>query len=178
MARPAFKRWWTRIVPAAVERSTYVVAASASLGLLFWQWRPAPEVLWRADAGWLYWLLSAVSLAGYGLVFVASCMVSHFDLFGLRQTWIRFCDRPYRPVGFRLVGLYKIVRHPLMLGFLIAFWATPVMTVGHLFFAVMVTLYIAMGVWFEERDLVAEHGENYLKYRREVRGIVPLPKSA
>lgn len=176
MARPAFKRWWTRIIPAPIERSTYVLAASAALGLVFWQWRPAPQVLWQAPAGWPAWGLSAVSLAGYAIVFLSSCMVSHFDLFGLRQAWMRFGDRAYRPVGFRLVGLYKLVRHPLMLGFLIAFWVTPVMTIGHLFFAVMTTLYIAMGVWFEERDLVAEHGESYLSYRRAVRGIVPLPR--
>lgn len=176
MARPAFKKWWTRIIPKSIERSTYVLAASLSLALVFWQWRPAPQVLWAAPAGWATWVLSGISLFGYALVFLSSWMVSHFDLFGLRQTWFGFIDRPYRPVGFRLVGLYKLVRHPLMLGFLIAFWVTPVLTVGHLFFAVMVTGYIAMGVWFEERDLVAEHGESYLKYRRSVRGILPLPK--
>lgn len=177
MARPAFKRWFTRIVPRSIERSTFVLAASASLGLLFWQWRPAPQVLWAAETPWLRTALAALSLSGYGIVLLSSFMVSHFDLFGLRQAWLRFRDRPYRPVGFRLVGLYKLVRHPLMLGFLIAFWATPDLTVGHLFFSVMVSLYIAMGLWFEERDLVAEHGENYLKYRRSVRAIVPLPRA-
>lgn len=176
MARPAFKAWITHHIPRSVERSTFVLAASAALGLVFWQWRPAPQVLWSAEAPWLRYTLSAISLCGWATVFLASFMVSHFDLFGLRQTWLRFRDRAYRPVGFRLVGLYKLVRHPLMLGFIIAIWATPDLTVGHLFFAVMVSLYIAMGIWFEERDLVREHGEDYLKYRRGVRAIVPLPK--
>lgn len=176
MARPAFKAWLVRYIPKPVERSTFVLAASAALALLFWQWRPAPRVIWSAEATWLRAALSAISLAGWGTVLLASFMVSHFDLFGLRQTWLRFRDRAYRPVGFRLVGLYKIVRHPLMMGFLIAFWSTPDLTVGHLFFALMVSLYIMMGVWFEERDLVREHGENYLRYRRAVRAVVPLPK--
>ncbi|MCC6677573.1 MAG: isoprenylcysteine carboxylmethyltransferase family protein [Phycisphaerales bacterium] len=177
MARPAFKRWFTRFVPRSIERSTFVLAASAALGLIFWQWRPAPQVIWSTDVPALRIALNAVSISGWAIVFLASFMVSHFDLFGLRQTWLRFRDQPYRPVGFRLVGLYKLVRHPLMLGFIIAIWATPSLTIGHLFFAVMVSLYIAMGVWFEERDLVAEHGENYLKYRRSVRALIPLPKN-
>ena len=176
MARPAFKAWFTRIIPHSIERSTYVLAADASLALVFWLWQPAPQIIWQASSPALVWTLSGLSIAGWAIVLLASFMVSHFDLFGLRQTWIRFKNQPYAPVGFRLVGLYKIIRHPLMLGFLIAFWATPEMTVGHLFFAVMTTLYIAMGVWFEERDLVAEHGENYLQYRANVRGILPLPR--
>lgn len=177
MARPAFKRWLTRFVPRSIERSTFVLAASAALGLVFWQWRAAPQVIWSTQAPWLRMLLGGVSLSGWAIVFLSSFMVSHVDLFGLRQTWLRFRDRPYRPVGFRLIGLYKLVRHPLMLGFLIAIWATPDLTIGHLFFAVMVSLYIAVGIWFEERDLVAEHGESYLKYRRSVRAVVPLPRA-
>lgn len=178
MARPAFKRWWTQIVPKAVERSTYVIAASACLGLMYWQWRPLPQVVWAVTSPALKIALTALSLAGWGIVLLSSFMVSHWDLFGLRQVWLRFRERAYRPVGFRLVGLYKLVRHPLMVGFLIAFWATPVMSVGHLFFAIMVTGYIFFGTWVEERDLIAEHGEDYLKYRRSVRGFVPLPKGA
>lgn len=173
MARPAFKKCWTKIVPESIERSTYVIAASASLGLVFWLWRPMPEIVWRVEGQVGGWLLSGLSLAGWGLVFAASFMVNHFDLFGLRQVWARLLGRAYRPVGFRLVGMYKWIRHPLMLGFLIAFWATPVMTVGHLFFAMMTTGYIAFGVWMEERDLVSEHGERYLEYRRRVPAIVP-----
>lgn len=178
MARPAFKRWITRVIPAAVERSTFVLLASGALLLAFWQWRPLPQTVWSVEHPALVWGLSGVSLLGWGIVLLSSFMVSHFDLFGLRQVWLRFTGREYAPVGFRLVGLYKLVRHPLMLGFLIAFWATPHMTVGHLFFAVMTTLYIFMGTWFEERDLIAEHGEDYLAYKRSVRGLVPLPKGA
>ncbi|MBX3377473.1 MAG: isoprenylcysteine carboxylmethyltransferase family protein [Phycisphaeraceae bacterium] len=178
MARPAFKRWITRYIPASIERSTFVIAASASLGLAFWQWRPLPQVIWDVGEGASFYLLTALSITGWAIVFLSSFMVSHFDLFGLRQTWFRLIDRPYIAVGFRLVGLYKVVRHPLMLGFLIAFWATPVMTVGHLAFALLVTGYIFMGTWFEERDLIAEHGENYLDYRRRVRGLIPIPKHA
>jgi protein-S-isoprenylcysteine O-methyltransferase Ste14 len=175
MARPAFKRWWTRIVPASMERSVFVAATVVCLGLLFWQWRPLPQVIWRVE-GVGGALLTALCLSGWGIALLSSCLVSHFDLFGLRQVWMRLRDVPYRPVGFRLRGLYRLVRHPLMLGFLIAFWATPVMTLGHLFFAVMTTLYIRMGTWFEERDLIAEHGEEYLEYQRSVPGILPVPR--
>ncbi len=175
MARPAFKRWITQYIPASIERSTFVIAASAALALAFWQWRPIPYVVWDVGGGLPYWLLTGLSLAGYAIVFIASCMVSHFDLFGLRQVWFKFVNRPYVAVGFRLVGLYKLVRHPLMLGFFIAFWSTPRMTVGHLLFSLLVSAYIFMGTWFEERDLVAEHGDKYLGYRRAVRAFIPLP---
>lgn len=178
MARPAFKRWWTTIIPKAMERSTFVLLASSILLLTFWQWRPLPTIVWEFTHPAAWWGLTAVSLMGWGIVLLASFMVSHFDLFGLRQVWFRLRERTYRPVGFRLVGLYKLVRHPLMVGFLIAFWATPVMTVGHLFFAIMTTGYILFGTWVEERDLVAEHGEDYINYRRRVRGLVPLPRKA
>jgi len=177
MARPAYKRWSARFVPRGVERSTFVLAACASLVLLFWQWRPLPAVVWEVSSPLAMASLTLLSLLGWATVFAASFMVSHFDLFGLRQVWLRWKNRPYEPVGFRLVGLYRLVRHPLMLGFLIAFWATPTMTLGHLFFALMVTAYIAMGVWFEERDLIAEHGENYLAYKRRVPAVLPLPRA-
>ena len=176
MARPAFKRWWTGFVPKSIERSTFVFASCIALGVMFWQWRPLPGVVWDVGQGPARWVLTGLSLIGWVTVFLASAMVSHFDLFGLRQVWFRLMNRPYVAVGFRLVGLYKLVRHPLMLGFLIAFWSAPVMTVGHLAFAALVTGYIFMGTWFEERDLIAEHGENYLAYRRQVRGLVPLPR--
>jgi protein-S-isoprenylcysteine O-methyltransferase Ste14 len=178
MARPWFKRWWTRIVPTSIERSTFVVAASGVLFLLFWQWRPLPRVVWEVRQPALAAGLAGLSLFGYALAFASSFMVSHTDLFGLRQTWHAFVRRVYAPVGFRIFGLYRLVRHPLMVGFLIAFWATPVMTVGHLFFAVMTTGYIFFGTFVEERDLVREHGEDYLKYRRATRGFAPLPKGA
>lgn len=178
MARPAFKAWWMRIVPRAIERSTFVIAASLCLILTFWLWRPMPTVLWSVTNPVAWWALTALSIFGWGLVFASSFMVSHWDLFGLRQAWFRFRGQRYRPVGFRLVGLYRLVRHPLMVGFLIAFWSTPQMTVGHLFFAIMTTGYIFFGTWIEERDLIAEHGEDYLAYRRKVRGFIPIPKAA
>lgn len=176
MARPAFKRWWTRIIPGATERSTYVLAASASLALMMWLWRPLPEVVWAVTSPALWWAITALAALGFAIVLYASFLINHFDLFGLRQVWLRLCGRGYTPVGFRLTSVYKLVRHPLMVGFLIGFWATPTMTVGHLFFAVMVTGYIFFGTWMEERDLVAEHGESYLHYRRQVRGFIPIPK--
>jgi len=176
MARPGFKRWLTRFIPSCMERSTYVLAASVALGLVFWQWRPLPQVVWNVDAPALAWGLRGLSLAGWALAVASTFLINHFDLFGLRQAWLGALGRLYRPVGFRLIGPYKLVRHPLMVGFLIAFWATPTMTVGHLFFSIMVSGYIAMGVWFEERDLIREHGEEYLNYRREVRGFIPLPR--
>lgn len=179
MARPAFKAWWTRIVPRSVERSTFVLLASACLALAFWQWRPLPQTVWRVPGptdGWGWYALTAVSLTGYAIVLASSFMLSHFDLFGLRQVWARFRGRAPAPIPFRLTGFYRVVRHPLMVGFLIAFWATPHMTVGHLFFAVMTTAYIFMGTWFEERDLIAAHGEDYRAYKRRVRGLVPVPR--
>lgn len=177
MARPGFKAWWTRIVPKSLERSIFVLCASAALGLVFWLWRPLPQVLWSVEHPAAAVVLSAISLLGWGIVFTSSFMVSHFELFGLRQVWQRWSRRPLTPVGFRLVGLYRLVRHPLMLGFLIAFWFTPTMTIGHLFFAAMTTAYIRLGTWFEERDLIREHGDRYLAYRRSVRGLIPLPVS-
>lgn len=176
MARPAFKRWWTRIIPASIERSTFVIAANASLLVVFAFWQPVPTTVWEVEQPVFAAALIGLSLVGWGLVFLSSFIISHFDLFGLRQVWARFRNRAWTPVGFRLRGPYRLVRHPLMLGFLIAFWATPHMTIGHLFFALLTTGYIFLGLWFEERDLVAEHGEAYLDYRRRVRGLLPWPK--
>jgi protein-S-isoprenylcysteine O-methyltransferase Ste14 len=176
MARPWFKRWWTRIIPACVERSTFVLTASAALGLAFWLWRPLPSVIWSVDTRAAAVALTGLSLFGWALVLVSSFMVSHWDLFGLRQVFLRLTNQEYRTIGFRIVGLYRLVRHPLMLGFIIAVWATPVMTVGHLFFAVMITGYIFLGTTLEERDLVAHFGDQYRSYRRRVPGIFPLPR--
>jgi len=178
MARPAFKRWWTTIIPASVERSAYVLAASLSLLVIFLCWQPLPATVWHVESPIAAGALVALSLFGYGLALFSSFVINHFDLFGLRQVWFRFRNESPTPVGFRLRGPYRLVRHPLMVGFLIAFWATPHMSVGHLFFAIMTTGYIFMGIWFEERDLVAAHGDDYLDYRRRVRGLVPIPRSA
>lgn len=178
MARPAFKRWWTTVIPASIERSTFVIAASLSLALLFACWQPLPETVWRVDQPLVAAAITGLALAGWGLVFFSSFVINHFDLFGLRQVWQRFRGSPPTPVGFRLRGPYKLVRHPLMVGFLLAFWATPHMTVGHLFFAAMTTGYILMGTWFEERDLLAEHGDAYRDYQRRVRAFVPIPRQS
>jgi len=173
MARPWFKRRWTRVIPAPIERSTFVIAASAILLALFWQWRPMPEVVWNVDATWARVALHATAFVGWATVFASSFMVSHWDLFGLRQTFLPALGRRYVPLPFKITGLYRLVRHPLMLGFLIAFWATPTMTMGHLFFSVMTTAYIIVGVSIEERDLVAHFGDRYREYQERVPAVVP-----
>ena len=172
MARPAFKRWWTQIVPRSVERSTYVLLASLLLALLFWQWRPIEGTLWRAEgaAAILLWILYG---AGWAIVLLATFMINHFDLFGLRQVYLRLTGAAYTHVQFKTVAFYKFVRHPIMLGFLIAFWATPHMTMGHLLFSIATTGYIFIGIFFEERDLAAAHGASFARYRAEVPMIVP-----
>lgn len=176
MARPAFKRWWTRIVPKQVERSTYVLLASLILLLLFWQWRPISGVVWDARSTMLGALLLGLFGVGWLIVLLSTFMINHFDLFGLRQVTLYFQRRPYTPVAFMTRGLYKIVRHPIMLGFLIAFWATPVMTLGHLLFAVITTAYILVALQLEEHDLLEAHRATYEGYRRETSMLVPMPK--
>jgi protein-S-isoprenylcysteine O-methyltransferase Ste14 len=178
MARPRFKRAWARVLPPAIERSTFVLLASASLAVLFAWWRPLPQPIWSVSDPIAAGALTALSLLGWVAVPAASFVINHFDLFGVRQVWLRFLGRPYTPVHFRVVGPYRFVRHPLMLGFLVAFWSTPTMSLGHLFFAVMTTGYILFGTWMEERDLAAEHGERYLEYRRRVPALIPFTRPA
>ena len=172
MARPAFKRWWTRIVPPPLERSTYVLFASAALALLFWQWRPLGAPLWSVD-GAAGVSLQVVSLLGWGMVLVSTFLINHFELFGLRQSFASLLGlRDVAPV-FRTPGLYRAVRHPIYLGFLLAFWATPVMTIGHLLFVLMTTGYILVGIALEERDLADMFGAEYRNYRRSVGMLFP-----
>ena len=172
MARPAFKRWWARILPAACQRSTYVLLSSLIFLLLFWQWRPIPTPVWRTD-GIAAWSLIGIYWLGWLIVLASTFMIDHFDLSGLRQAFFALRGAELPGQSFKTPLLYKIVRHPLMLGFLLAFWATPEMTVGHLLFAAMATAYILIGLQFEERDLIAEFGTTYQQYRRRVPMLLP-----
>ena len=174
MARPAFKRWWTRVVPSSIERSTYVLLSSAVLVLLYWQWRTMPAVIWdvrQPAARVVFW---ALFWLGWVIALASTFMVSHFDLFGLRQVYLAWRGKPYTHIGFHARLLYRLVRHPLMLGFVIAFWAAPTMTVGHLLFSIGMTGYILTAIQLEEHDLVAELGDTYRDYRREVPMLVPV----
>jgi len=176
MARRGFKRWWTRFVPESVERSTYVLLSSLLLGLLFWKWQPIPDVVWEVESRLGVVLLEALFWLGWALVLVASFAINHFDLFGLRQVWQRLKGAEYVAVPFEEPLLYRHVRHPLLLGFLIAFWSAPTMTQGHLLFSAATTVYIFLGIFLEERDLASAHGQAYLHYRREVWMLIPLPR--
>ena len=175
MARPAFKRMWTKIVPQVVERSTYVLLASLALDLLFWQWRPLLGVIWDVRNATGALVLQVIFFAGWALVLISTFLINHFDLFGLRQVYLY---QKYSDLGFRTPGLYRFVRHPIMVGFMIAFWATPRMTVGHLVFAIVTTVYILVAIQIEERDLVSIHGQTYEEYRRQVSMLLPLRRKA
>lgn len=173
MARPAFKDRWVKAIPPATERSTFVLVASLLLGLMMWQWRALPEVVWNVQ-GAAAQVLWVVSCMGWGIVLLSTVLIDHFDLFGLRQVVLAYQGKPYASPAFVERLLYKFVRHSLMLGFLIAFWATPQMTVGHLVFSITTTLYILFGIQIEERDLLAAHGENYANYRKRVPMVIPF----
>ena len=174
MARRGFKRWWTRIVPESVERSTFVLAATAVLALLLWQWRPiAQPLVWSIDHSAGRFALWAVFWLGWAMLLVSTFLINHFELFGLRQVYAHLRGRAVPTPEFRTPGLYRHVRHPIYLGFVLAFWAAPMMTAGHLLFAVATTGYILIGIWFEERDLVAQFGERYRLYREQVGMLWP-----
>jgi methanethiol S-methyltransferase len=173
MARPWFKERWTQVVPWAIERSTYVLCASLALLLLFWQWRPIGMSIWSVENAVARAALWTLFAAGWIIVLVVTFLINHFDLFGLRQVWLPLVGKPYTRVTFRTPLPYRFVRHPLYCGFLLAFWATPSMTLAHLVFALATTAYIVLAIQFEEHDLITEHGAAYQEYRRAVPMLLP-----
>ncbi len=173
MARSWFKRRWTRLIPRELERSTYVLVASLILLLLFWQWRPMPQQVWSVGNSFARPLIMAIFWLGWVVVLLSTFMIDHFDLFGLRQCYARFRDIAYRPPEFKTSGFYAYVRHPIMVGFVIAFWAAPVMSLGHLLFAVATTGYVLLALQLEERDLRTAHGDAYAQYQTRVSMLVP-----
>jgi len=176
MARPAFKNWWTKIIPGPAERSTYVLLSSLCLILLVWQWQPMGGFIWRVEEPVAKTILTALFITGWLIVLLSTFMINHFDLFGLRQVWFYFLGKKYEPLRFRIPFFYKYVRHPLYLGWLIAFWATPVMSAAHLLFAALTTGYILTAIKFEEKDLMTHFGEKYSNYKRLVPKIIPFTK--
>jgi protein-S-isoprenylcysteine O-methyltransferase Ste14 len=176
MARRGFKSRWTRVVSWHLERSTFVLAASAALALLLWQWRPIPIRVWDVQATALGRILSVTFWLGWGILLLSTFLINHFELFGLQQVWSYFRGAEVHQPDFKSPALYRIVRHPIYLGFVIAFWSAPVMTMGHLLFSVATTGYILVGIYFEEQDLIRAYGQTYRDYRSRVPMLFPLPK--
>jgi len=176
MARQGFKKWWTKFVPVEIERSTYVMFTNVALILMFWQWQPMGGMIWNIENTAVQYVTYALFGLGWLLVLVSTFLINHFDLFGLRQVWLQLTGKKYTNLGFVTPGPYKMIRHPLYLGFLLAFWSTPVMTVTHLVFAIATTGYIFVAIWLEEKDLVTIHGSDYAEYRKKVPMILPVGK--
>ena len=176
MARPQFKEWWTRVVPKPLERSTYVLFSSVALIFLFWQWQPLGGVVWSVEDPIGRIILRVLFAFGWGLVLLSTFLINHFDLFGLRQVWLYLIGRPYTALRFGTPGPYRLVRHPLYVGWLFAFWSTPTMTFAHLLFSVATTAYILVAIQLEERDLIREHGDSYESYRRSVPMLIPFTR--
>jgi protein-S-isoprenylcysteine O-methyltransferase Ste14 len=176
MARPFFKQWWTRMVPWVIERSTFVLFASLALILMFWQWRALPQPIWSVGPGLAATLIWVAFWIGWATVLSSTFLIDHFDLFGLRQVWTYRRTGEIPPIDFQTPLFYRVVRHPIYLGFIIAFWAAPQMSLGHLFFAIMTTGYMLIAIQLEEHDLVARFGQRYVLYRQQVSMILPLPR--
>jgi protein-S-isoprenylcysteine O-methyltransferase Ste14 len=177
MARPQFKQWWTQYVPKPVERSTFVLLASLTLDLLFWQWRPMPAIVWQVSDPDIAATIAIVAFVGWMIVFTSTFLINHFELFGLHQVANNLAGREMPAPRFRTPLYYRFVRHPIYLGFIIAFWAAPMMTVGHLLFAAVTTAYIFVGIMLEERDLIELFGDDYRRYRDRVSMLLPWRKS-
>jgi protein-S-isoprenylcysteine O-methyltransferase Ste14 len=175
MARPFFKRWWTKVVPEAIERSTYVLFSSLALILLYWAWQPITAPVWTVSNPAGAAALLAISLLGWGIVLLSTFLISHFELFGLQQVWLNLRKQHASSPSFRTPLFYMFVRHPIYLGFTLAFWATPNMSVGHLLFAVATTAYMVIAIQFEEHDLVTTFGDVYVSYQRRVSMLIPWP---
>jgi protein-S-isoprenylcysteine O-methyltransferase Ste14 len=174
MARKEFKNWWTQYVPKSVERSTYVLFASLTLIVLFWLWRPMPAVIWHISNPELAMAVTGLSFLGWLIVLTSTWLINHFELFGLQQVVDNLAGHSIQQPAFRTPLFYKFVRHPIYLGFIIAFWATPTMTLGHLLFAAVTTAYVVVGITLEERDLVAQFGDEYRRYRERVSMLIPM----
>jgi len=175
MARPGFKKVFTKIVPEAAERSTYGLLTAVLIGVIYHFWQPLPGALWQLEAGAASYVLTGIALFGFGLVTFSSFLIDHFDLFGLRQVWLQWRKQPYTQLPMKSPIIYKWVRHPIYTGFLIAFWSTPNMTSGHLLFAAGMTVYMLIGIRYEEKDLVDAYGESYERYQQETSALIPRP---
>jgi protein-S-isoprenylcysteine O-methyltransferase Ste14 len=178
MARPAFKKWWTKFVPEPIERSTYVLLSSICMILLFAYWEPMGGAVWCVESTTGYWVLQGISLLGFGIVLISTFLINHFDLFGLRQVWMYFTGKPYTHLQFRTPFFYKYVRHPLYLGWMIAFWATPTMGIAHFIFAAICTAYMLTAIQLEEKDLIAVFGTQYLQYKKKAPMLIPFVKTS
>jgi len=176
MARNDFKKWWTKFIPQSIERSTYVIISAFLLMMAMWHWKPIFIIVWDVGNPFGYFFLESLFWIGWVIVILSTFMIDHFDFFGLRQVYLNLKNVEYKPLEFRIVALYKYVRHPMMFGLILAFWSTPRMTVGHITFSITMTAYILIGVTLEERDLVRSFGERYKEYQRKVPMLVPFLK--